>query len=154
MAFKYVSPLTIEQVNEFRDFAERFLSEPYTLYTYRFFTEQYADCCVGVYDTDSDKLVGGAICKVNFNSVGYIGMIAVDPDYRGHGLGSKILEYVIQAFTRRKLNSIELEVEICNVPAIALYEKYGFHKVTLFDDYYLTGQGAYRMTKELTPLSS
>ena len=55
-----------------------------------------------------------------------IGNIAVAPDYRQRGIGSRIIDYVIAEATRRKSGYICLEVRQSNEAAQKLYQKFGF----------------------------
>ena len=58
--------------------------------------------------------------------VGNLGMGILD-EYRGCGIGSKLLEYAVQhAQTFNGVEKIELEVFGSNTAAIKLYEKYEF----------------------------
>ncbi|WP_084110854.1 ribosomal protein S18-alanine N-acetyltransferase [Caldanaerobius fijiensis] len=56
----------------------------------------------------------------------HITNIAVHRDYRGQGIGKKIIEGLIEEAKRRKLMAMTLEVRASNRVAIHLYEKYGF----------------------------
>jgi ribosomal protein S18 acetylase RimI-like enzyme len=59
---------------------------------------------------------------------GFLGMGLRD-GYRGKGLGSKLLEAAIVHAKRIGLEKIELSVYATNLPAVALYQKYGFTKM-------------------------
>lgn len=48
------------------------------------------------------------------------------PQYRGKGLGSKLLDAVLKKSKEYGLEKIELNVYSTNTPAIALYRKFGF----------------------------
>jgi len=52
--------------------------------------------------------------------------ITVDDRCRGHGTGSALLEQMIAIASERALTQIELSVFSDNVPALALYKKFGF----------------------------
>ena len=69
--------------------------------------------------------------------------IGVKKEYRKKNIGSKLMEYLIN-----KNLSISLEVDISNINAINLYEKYGFKKVSIRKNYY-EGKDAYLMLKEV-----
>ncbi len=58
--------------------------------------------------------------------------ICIREDYRGNGIGSFMLEKVIEMVGH---NNIELSVLADNTAAIHLYEKYGFVTVRQFYDY-------------------
>jgi ribosomal-protein-alanine N-acetyltransferase len=48
-----------------------------------------------------------------------------------------------------KVNEVYLEVRVSNEPAIRLYEKLGFRKVQRIRFYYLDGEDAWLMAKEV-----
>ncbi len=54
----------------------------------------------------------------------------VDKDYRGQGVGSMMMEAIInEAKSNPKIKKIILDVVATQLPGIKLYEKYGFKKV-------------------------
>jgi N-acetylglutamate synthase len=59
---------------------------------------------------------------------GWAGLTAieVDPDYRGHGLGTAVSAALAAAAARRGLHNMYLQVEDDNAAARALYAKIGF----------------------------
>ena len=60
-----------------------------------------------------------------------------------------MLEKLIKIAKERKLNSITLEVNTKNIPAINLYKKYNFKEVGLRKNYYKNCEDALIMTLEL-----
>ena len=58
----------------------------------------------------------------------YISNIAIYPEYRGIGLGTKLLNFIEDLAKNRKLKRIVLEVEKKNLNAIKVYENFGFKK--------------------------
>lgn len=81
--------------------------------------------------------------------VGHILNIAVDPAFRGRGLGKRLLEYALEYCRRLGAKQIELEVRTGNDAAIALYQKYGFEIRELRPCYYSDGEDAFVMVKAL-----
>ena len=76
--------------------------------------------------------------------------IAVDELYRGQKIASNMLEHLINFSKEMKVSKIWLEVSTKNMPAINLYEKFGFEKIRLRKNYYsLTNEDAFIMLKEL-----
>lgn len=67
---------------------------------------------------------------------GQITNIAVKPEYRKSGLGSRLLDAIISYAKTEKLSVVELEVRASNAPAIGLYKKFGFHEVGVRKNYY------------------
>ncbi|MEM2021386.1 MAG: ribosomal protein S18-alanine N-acetyltransferase [Zestosphaera sp.] len=92
----------------------------------------------------------GYINKSLFKKVGHVISIAVHPDYRGRGIGRALM---IEALKRLKafykVSEVYLEVRVSNEPAISLYEKLGFKKVQRVRFYYLDGEDAWVMAREI-----
>jgi len=73
--------------------------------------------------------------------------IAISPNYRGKGLGKKLLSYVLKNLDKNLI----LEVRVSNETAINLYESLGFEKINIRKGYYGdTGEDGivYLFTKE------
>ena len=62
--------------------------------------------------------------------------IVVKKDKRNFGIGSLLLEEIIRYSKIHNATSITLEVNEKNIPAIKLYEKYGFKQVGIRKKYY------------------
>lgn len=78
-----------------------------------------------------DNIVKGFIhIEDHFDFIDIIN-IAVDKNYQHEGIGSKLLEYVINLNKR-----IILEVRSSNTNAIKLYTKYGFKNINIRKNYY------------------
>lgn len=67
--------------------------------------------------------------------------IAVAPDWQGHGLGRKLMDAVLSKAHRDRVESVFLEVDEINKPAIALYRRLGFFQVGGRPDYYRDAAG-------------
>jgi RimJ/RimL family protein N-acetyltransferase len=57
------------------------------------------------------------------------------PEFRGKGVGSKLLKAVLEHAKKFGLEKVELNVYTTNVPAIALYKKFGFEQEGLLKKY-------------------
>lgn len=62
--------------------------------------------------------------------------IAVAPNYRGKGIGQKLLLRLFGAVINHGLAMMILEVRPSNTSAIKLYEKFGFQVVDCLEDFY------------------
>ena len=92
-----------------------------------------------------DEIVGfGGIWKAVDDC--HITDIVVRKDCRMLGIGSLILEKLIQVAKQTNLGSITLEVNVNNVPAQRLYEKYGFKSLGVRKKYYNNIDDAIIMT--------
>ena len=100
------------------------------------------------------------VAKLENNILGFAGIwkavddvhitdIVVKKSNRQTGIGSKLLEKLIQTAKSQNFNSITLEVNEHYQPAINLYLKYGFKNVGFRKKYYNNKDNAIIMTKEL-----
>jgi L-phenylalanine/L-methionine N-acetyltransferase len=60
--------------------------------------------------------------------VGYLGGLAIHPDFAGMGLGKLIFESIFNEAKLKNISRIELSVSVNNDKAISLYSKIGFEK--------------------------
>ncbi len=80
---------------------------------------------------------------------GHISTLAVQPAWRGRGLGELLLSAIIERALRRGASHATLEVRRTNATAQALYRKYGFQYVGVRKGYYLDNhEDALIMTTE------
>jgi len=78
-----------------------------------------------------DEIVGiasMAIYKVISGNKGWIEDVIVDGNYRGMGIGLKLIEKLLSISNEKQLSEILLFTEEHRTPAISLYEKLGFIK--------------------------
>jgi ribosomal protein S18 acetylase RimI-like enzyme len=77
----------------------------------------------------NDQVVGWADISSTENPRlshrGFLGM-GLLPKFRGQGIGSELLNAVIEHARKVPFEKIELSVYTSNLPAIKLYQKYGF----------------------------
>ena len=100
---------------------------------------------------DEDKIVGFVDYMITFNSA-TISQIAVLPNYRKKGLGSKLLEEMEKSFPKEiddVVETITLEVRESNINAISFYKKNGYEDVVIKKHYYKNGENAVYMIKRL-----
>lgn len=86
-----------------------------------------------------DVIVGYSIVSILAGEA-HIMNICVDPDIKKQGVGSKMLENMID-ISRKKAETILLEVRPSNEAAIALYKKRGFNEIGVRKAYYPSVQG-------------
>lgn len=123
------------------------LSEPYSIYTYRYFIHNWPKLCyLALYE---DKCVGCIVCKLDIHRQmikrGYIAMLAVDKDYRKLKIGTTLVQKAIRVMVANQADEVVLETEITNQPALKLYENLGFVRDKRLFHYYLNGVDALRL---------
>jgi GNAT superfamily N-acetyltransferase len=78
----------------------------------------------GCFVAELDERVRGTVTTISFeNQVAWVGMVLVDPEYRGRGIGTKLLQRAIEHLDHRRIPAIKLDATPQGKP---LYEKLGF----------------------------
>lgn len=93
----------------------------------------------------NDCIVGYSTSVLR-GSEGHVISIAVHPNYRGIGIGKRLLIENIKRLKDLGAKRVILEVKIDNFQALKLYQKLGFKIVKTLKNYYWDGADAYRMT--------
>lgn len=91
------------QMPEIMRLIQKDLSEPYSIYTYRYFIHNWPKLCFLA--THEGKYIGAIVCKLDMHrnvvKRGYIAMLAVDEKYRKRKIGSRLVRKAIQVpFTK------------------------------------------------------
>lgn len=139
------------EMDALRQLIDKDLSEPYSIFTYRYFINNWPELCLLAYDSvdGARKLVGAIVNKAEVLQSGakrgYIAMLAVDTAYRHAGIGSALVVKAIEAMRANECTEVALEAEMTNVKAMALYLKLGFVKDKRLTRYYFSGNDAYRL---------
>ncbi|KAJ0777923.1 putative transferase transcription regulator GNAT family [Helianthus annuus] len=102
----------------------------------------YSDICVGSIACRLEKKEDGAI-RV------YIMTLGVLAPYRGLGIGTKLLNHVIDLSSKENIGEIYLHVQTNNEDAINFYKKFGFEITETIKNYYarITPPDCYVVTK-------
>lgn len=82
-------------------------------------------------------------------SLARIYSIALDPAFRGQGIGDALVEAAEKVARDEDCAWMRLEVRPDNVPAIRLYERHGYRKFGLYEDYYEDHADALRYEKRI-----
>jgi ribosomal-protein-alanine N-acetyltransferase len=81
---------------------------------------------------------------------GHIVSLAVREIYRGRGVASYLLSTILGILSKTyEVPEAYLEVRVSNIVAINLYRKFGFVVIQTIPEYYLDGEDAYLMAKQL-----
>ena len=105
-------------------------------------------CFLTAEDEESCAVCGYIGCHIVLDE-GYIANVAVSPDCRRQGIGTKLVREMIRQARVRGLAFLTLEARESNAPAIALYESCGFVRVGVRKKYYTSPtESAVLMTLE------
>ncbi|GKY98436.1 hypothetical protein MPSEU_000801100 [Mayamaea pseudoterrestris] len=145
------------------------LSEPYSIFTYRYFLYRFPYLCILAVPEGQDTPIGCVVAKIDEEDIsiapsqtvndssqqqqtnttvltGYIGMLTVSEQYRRQGIGKTLVRMVIHRLRALGCTSVTLETEVTNVHAQKLYQDtFGFIREELLEKYYLNWNDAYRL---------
>lgn len=98
-----------------------------------FFADAYRRATVHAY-FDGDTLVGFAAARRD----GYLLFLGIHPDYRGQGLGERLVAKVLD-----DAGKVSCHARMSNQNALEFYQYLGFDIVRQIDNYYEDGADAY-----------
>jgi peptide alpha-N-acetyltransferase len=119
---RYDSARENEYVAAMRQLISKDLSEPYSIYVYRYFLYQWGDLCFLAMD-EKDEMVGVVVSKLEPHRGGalrgYIAMLAVREEFRGQGIATKLVRMAIDAMIERDAD--EVCIHLC--PSALLWSR-------------------------------
>lgn len=160
---QYVQYRDEKHLEKIMKLVEKDLSEPYSIFTYRYFLHQWPELCILAFrnydesNEEQSELVGCIVGKIDYDDntqlstpepsvkSGYIGMLAVDSNQRKKGIGTTLACQVLDQMRKQGCTSVMLETEAVNKGAMRLYERLGFIREELLVKYYLNWGDAYRL---------
>ncbi|MEM4234256.1 MAG: ribosomal protein S18-alanine N-acetyltransferase [Candidatus Methanomethylicaceae archaeon] len=141
-----VRDATLNDLNEIYAIEKESFSDPYPKPLLKAFFYHPGAYIVAVV---RGKVVGYAIGIIRFRSLGHIISIAVEKDFRGKGIGKKLLHELIKRLSGMGAKKIRIEVRESNEIAINLYKKTGFTTKEKIFRYYPDGEAALVMFIDL-----
>jgi [ribosomal protein S18]-alanine N-acetyltransferase len=93
--------------------------------------------CLGAFDVDGeDGTLAGYLVVSRYVDAWHVMNIAVDPEHRGRGIATMLLERLFELTSEDARRGYTLEVRVSNATAIALYERLGFEGRGIRRGYY------------------
>lgn len=147
---------SLEEFKTISTLISQHLSEPYSIYVYWYFLNNWPQYCYTV--KDNDKIIGVIISKIdihrNVRTRGYIGMLVIEPEYRKRGIAKNLVKLTVENMIKNNsIDEISLETEVINIGALKLYESLGFIRVKRLYKYYLNTHDAFRLVLPVTEKS-
>ncbi|KAG2740206.1 acyl-CoA N-acyltransferase [Suillus brevipes Sb2] len=131
------------------------LSEPYVIYTYRYFLHQWPQLSFLAIPAGSSEPIGVIVCKQSMHkhasNRGYIAMLSVSKSWRKRGVASTLVKRSVEVMRRHGVDEVVLETEYDNAPALSLYESLGFIREKRLYRFYLNGKDAFRLVLAVPP---
>ncbi len=167
-SFPELPPLPIDSPYTTRQFQERDLNQVvtinraclpehypprYFLYIYSSLPKAFRVAVVNgkVVGYTMGRIVSGISCFSHFRRVkkGHTISIAVLPQYRRMGIGSRLLLESVAEMKAAGATETYLEVRVSNITAIKLYQKLGYEIVKELKKYYMDNESAYLMCRKI-----
>ena len=93
--------------------------------------------CLGAFEADDeDGALVGYLIVSRYVDAWHVMNVAVDPDHRGRGVATMLLERLFDLTGDDARRGYTLEVRVSNAGAIALYERVGFERRGVRRGYY------------------
>lgn len=147
-----------EDLNQIINLVESELSEPYIIYTYRYFLTDwphlsflcFPEEAVGAHHADPPpRAIGAIVCKQDVHrgklNRGYIAMLTIKKEARMKGIARRLVQMAMQRMIADGAQEIVLETEFDNRAALAFYQKLGFIREKRLYAFYLNHKDAFRL---------
>lgn len=127
---------------------EEHLPEPYSVYTYRYFVNNWPQLTFTC--SACGAIVGTIVGRIEVHKKsgllrGYIGMLAVSEHHRRRGIGRALVEHLMRRMREERVVELVLEAFSSNAVALRMYESLGFFRDKFLPHYYFNGEDAFRL---------
>jgi [ribosomal protein S18]-alanine N-acetyltransferase len=93
--------------------------------------------CLGAFENEDDSSrLRGYLIVSRYVDAWHVMNVAVDPDHRGHGVATLLLERLFELTESDARRGYTLEVRVSNAVAIGVYERLGFEARGIRRGYY------------------
>ena len=96
----------------------------------------------------SDKVIGYTFGR-RVNQKAKISRVAVDPQYRGEGVGHQLVNQLLSYFKKKKVRNVFVEVQVNNQGSIKFFQSFHFRIKKTLEKYYRDGTDGYLMVLSL-----
>ena len=100
------------------------------------FDENIADEDCYPFVAQLDKEIIGYTILLIHGAIGHITNLAVTQKYQRKSIAKKLISFILELAAGKLLERLALEVRLSNLPAIKLYESFGFLPWSVKEDYY------------------
>lgn len=119
---------------------------PYPPDVINFLYESYRDTFLVV---EKDKDVIGFAIGIIQKKEGHILVIAIRDDCKKKGIGTLLMEKLIDVYKKKGITRLKLEVRASNVAALSMYKNLGFKITNRLKHYYENGEDGLLLKREI-----
>jgi len=97
---------------------------------------------------EKDENVIGFVIGIVQKKEGHVLVIAIRDDYKKRGIGTFLMKKLIDAYKKKGITRLELEVRASNVAALSMYRNLGFKITNRLKHYYENGEDGFLLRRE------
>jgi [ribosomal protein S18]-alanine N-acetyltransferase len=129
--------LGLDDLREIEEIERRSYPTPWSRSMFAGELAKPSSLCLGAFAADGeDGALIGYLIVSRYVDAWHVMNVAVDPDHRGRGIATMLLERLFALTADDARRGYTLEVRVSNRTAIDLYERLGFHGRGLRRGYY------------------
>ena len=128
-----IRPLGLSDLGAIDSIEQRAYRTPWSRSMFASELAKASSICLGAWE--GDRLVGYVV-NSRYVDAWHVMNVAVDPDYRRHGIATRLLGRLFELTHDDQRRGYTLEVRVSNTDAIALYENLGFVRQGIRRAYY------------------
>ena len=132
--------LLLDDLTEIEEIERRSYPTPWSRSMFAGELAKPSSICIGAFsadgDEDGERTLHGYVIVSRYVDAWHVMNVAVDPEHRGRGVGTMLLERLFDLTADDAHRGYTLEVRVTNVKAIDLYERLGFRSGGLRRGYY------------------
>jgi ribosomal-protein-alanine N-acetyltransferase len=129
--------LLLDDLGEIEEIERRSYPTPWSRSMFAGELAKPSSICLGAFEADDeDGALVGYLIVSRYVDAWHVMNVAVDPDHRGRGVGTMLLERLFELTADDARRGYTLEVRVTNGKAIDLYERLGFRSRGLRRGYY------------------
>ena len=129
--------LALDDLHEIEEIERRSYPTPWSRSMFAGELAKPTSICLGAFEADGeDGALVGYLIVSRYVDAWHVMNVAVDPEHRGRGVATMLLERLFDLTADDARRGYTLEVRVSNATAISLYERLGFRSRGLRRGYY------------------
>jgi ribosomal-protein-alanine N-acetyltransferase len=128
-----IRPLGLGDLGAVEQIEQRAYRTPWSRSMFASELAKRTSICLGAFE---NELLIGYVINSRYVDAWHVMNVAVDPDFQGHGIATRLLERLFQLTGGDEKRGYTLEVRVSNLDAIRLYERLGFERHGIRRGYY------------------
>jgi [ribosomal protein S18]-alanine N-acetyltransferase len=129
--------LLLDDLTEIEEIERRSYPTPWSRSMFAGELAKPSSICLGAFEAEGeDGALVGYLIVSRYVDAWHVMNVAVDPEHRGRGVGTMLLERLFDLTADDAHRGYTLELRVTNVKAIDLYERLGFRSGGLRRGYY------------------